>query len=1024
MRLIELHEQLLLEHNVVNTDAIRDYVNQFVSQCRNENGAAWFTTVLAKHLERDEEINVPMTNQNVPRNAPEWLEAAMIRGDDLRVFHPPMHLTVAFDHLCDYLNWLADQNDPVIQSRERLLRVTVPIMMKKADDWVEQDAKAASRTEVQNVKEIFRDGPYRWVEPTTKDALRRDGTILQNCIGSGVYDDEFKSKKYRFFFLHDRKGQPHVAMSYYPHNKSIVELKGKQNTAPVGRYIPLCANFINQHKEMFVNPAETHDVRRMGLSLGDNGDLTTVSETGELFYQIDKVRVFRAKGETGGSDYWFTSPSEGEMFKINIGADGKMYLAAVPEDKETARTLIQKFLNEAFPEGAPEPLLTSYSSQTKNKITELTLPYDYKSKKYGTPEEVSEKAFDLGEVVGYLRGVMNYSKVDEQYVVIDAESGETLFTLAASSSSLSGPNWWYRDDEEFGEKAKLGAALKVFNHLGMPVHADIRDYNQQWRLKQNIYYNADSKTYGSIEQTCPKVWTKGVYSLHARKEVDQTIYMLMRKGDEKPICELSPPSRLTVTEGSESLVHKPLLMALNQCGELTFMRASSELDKYNIFYGNGKWQDRLSAGRLFHKFDDGHFFSVIERSGDLKTFTLYDAEENAIVAININLKAKVPSGVIEFSENKIRASRFILWLFNDLEMDLTDTKDADSNYNVNATNSFLWRMGMFYDLRTEQWKLVQDGTLIHDGGRYRAVKFRNRIFIIDDKDGAVGWFKPEGFQIKDEHLFKPNTAAELYDYLVDFCEDTNYHLPVGEEYTQATRRRVGFTHHPENRKFSRIEDLYPTEVALELPKGYQWVRKAVDKNYHGDEKSQPLHHERYSLCDKDGKSFMRVEFDDDHLKQVSYKAEDERSQNHYRDTSALDEMSDATRKVFIALLEKLDRKLTPMQAKEFGYFRTRSGKYKAIKGNKNLEGYLSGKIEFDDGHEFRCDSYKDEWTLGVEDPDAEHSWDRFKPYLKITLDEEGIESVKYLKKEVKRQPKEYMPYIHKLMKIFATIAGE
>jgi hypothetical protein len=42
----------------------------------------------------------------------------------------------------------------------------------------------------------------------------------------------------------------------------------------------------------------------------------------------------------------------------------------------------------------------------------------------------------------------------------------------------------------------------------------------------------------------------------------------------------------------------------------------------------------------------------------------------------------------------------------------------------------------------------------------------------------------------------------------------------------------------------------------------------------------------------------------------------------------------------------------------------------------------------------------------------------------VKLDDEGIESVKYLNKKVKRKPQEYMPYIQKLMQIFALVSGD
>ena len=81
MRLLELYEQMLLEHNVVNTDAITRYVSQFASQCHNQNAAEWFNVTLARYLERHDQINVPMTDDAIPRNAPDWLDGAFSDHD-------------------------------------------------------------------------------------------------------------------------------------------------------------------------------------------------------------------------------------------------------------------------------------------------------------------------------------------------------------------------------------------------------------------------------------------------------------------------------------------------------------------------------------------------------------------------------------------------------------------------------------------------------------------------------------------------------------------------------------------------------------------------------------------------------------------------------------------------------------------------------------------------------------------------------------------------------------------------------
>lgn len=1084
MRLLEMYEQLLLEHNVVNADAIKRYVSQFASQCHNENAREWFNTVLARHLEKDDHLNVRMTDQNIPRNAPAWLDAAIARGDDLRVFNVPSHLTTSFEHLVDYMNYLADHEDPVIENRDRIMKVTVPQAVTKSEEWSSAEAKKAAQTEATDMKLIHQDGGFKWVEPQTLDALHRDGKILHICTGNGTYDRQFTSKSMRFFILYDSKNQPHVCISVHYSGKTMEgldQVKGKQNKAPIGRYARLCANFLNWLKPSAVG--SNTDVKNMGLVLNAQGQLTTIVEaSGTVVYTIGGVRVYETTGATqhvagdygGGSvsltgvDYWFNS-SEGDLFRIKV-ADGKAYLnlANTTVPVPTIRHLVQQFMNNYFPDGAPPPLSTRYGSSTVNNLQSsndgginLKLRYNALNKKYGSYEEVGELKFEVDGCRAYLWGQEHYSRIQREIFILRGD--ETLFGVPLGSGNdetITSLNVWshsMRDSEAM--LAIKPVIVATLNEIGVPPQADISQHSNKWREKLNLYYSKEKNLWGSYEEVCAKLWERGPYSLWKRNEIGLDYFMMMKKNQCQPVFFIEPEGNLRVFgdvlstktndrdddthEVDKGVVPKLLLTVLNSVSDLGFMKTvanDGSLDEYDIFLveGQPKWQSRASAGQLFHKFDDGSYFTKIGR-GSSDVYNLYGPTDKGILAVTV--EGGDAEGFALLDGSILSASRQVLWLFNEIHVDGIDTVDGGGYYygknESTQPKPVLWKLGMFYDTRGEQWKLIQDGKLLHDGGTYRAINFRNRVFLMDNHDGLLGWFKKDGHLIGEKQSFGNERA--FLSALEDLIDNTSFYMTRGNEHHEDRHRENGFFWHKDENKsinFRDSEKLWPQKTVLKLPKGYEWINKSVDKTFHDAEKEETPHGQSYSLVDSDGKSFMRANFDDDHLKNVRFSTKG--SMDNYALTSDLKEMKDGPqKKAFLALLEKLNKKLTPTQVAEIGWYRTKTGAYKSLASKPILSAYFKGKIDFGDGHIFKRESHRRKkndyandyetvtsWELGTENPDAEYHHEKFKAYLRVILDDEGIDSVQYLKKEVKRQPKEYMPYIHKLMQIFSTISGE
>jgi hypothetical protein len=308
---------------------------------------------------------------------------------------------------------------------------------------------------------------------------------------------------------------------------------------------------------------------------------------------------------------------------------------------------------------------------------------------------------------------------------------------------------------------------------------------------------------------------------------------------------------------------------------------------------------------------------------------------------------------------------------------------------------FLWKLGCFYDNRSEQWKLIQDGKLIFAGTGYRVVRFRNRFFFIDDVKGILGYCKHseavghrgEREYLDDVRTFPEQSFAELYACISDFTrKNDDYVMSKPDDgYGMISQRGEGFFTDDDGH-FKPIEEKYPTTVVLNLPKGLRWIRRAVDAEYSDNEQYEKkegrndndrdrptrLHGERYTLENKKGEKLMRAEFDDedDCLKSIqalNTQEEDDHRRLH-NSVFHLTYLSDDQKKDLFALMSALNKKLTPQQAREAGYYRLKNGKFKAFAGNKMLEGYLDGLIIFPDGHAFAWDKYDKEWELGTLNP--------------------------------------------------------
>ncbi|MBY3433731.1 hypothetical protein HFN89_06160 [Rhizobium laguerreae] len=160
------------------------------------------------------------------------------------------------DHIADWLSasvardmpWLRKVSEDGIPRKFSKFHKVADVLTE-ADAQLAQMARTAMRDadggDGVKIDVRFEDG-WHIAELTSKNALIDEGNAMQHCVGAGSYDSGVRDGTTRIFSFRDRKGQPHVTMEYSVEENKLVQIKGKQNDFPLGRYFDRLVPWIAQ----------------------------------------------------------------------------------------------------------------------------------------------------------------------------------------------------------------------------------------------------------------------------------------------------------------------------------------------------------------------------------------------------------------------------------------------------------------------------------------------------------------------------------------------------------------------------------------------------------------------------------------------------------------------------------------------------------------------------------------------------------------------------------------------------------
>ncbi|CAB4122344.1 PcfJ-like protein [uncultured Caudovirales phage] len=330
INLLENHQVLLLEFNVINVEDIEKKIQALLPRIEYEPARNWFTTAVRKYLINDPESNARVTS--ISSNAPDWLKKGHESGQALYRFHASNDMLQKLGHLIDWLNSLyqtsQEKIDPAsrnAQKKQRLVmlankylrglnaldirQLMAPKQEKvnhQVEDWFRDVNALADDTEDAAGIEGIIDYPnhYRWVSVKSESALSREGKLMGHCVGG--YYPRVKAGQTQIYSLRDPQNAPHCTIEVT--NKQIDQIKGKQNAAPTVKYVPYVQDFLNKIKLPLGNGRS--DLERTGLvydkekqeygSMYDLGEKLGSTSSGlEFVKHAGVIHIFHNKKDYG-----------------------------------------------------------------------------------------------------------------------------------------------------------------------------------------------------------------------------------------------------------------------------------------------------------------------------------------------------------------------------------------------------------------------------------------------------------------------------------------------------------------------------------------------------------------------------------------------------------------------------------------------------------------------------------------------------------------------------------------------------
>ena len=251
-------------------------------------------------------------------NLPDWARTLLSRGEQVYQFNGAKmsdrlknDITTVRDYLYDVATMYVDKVIKIAENTKQKPKIrydylkttneynTFEQALSAAQEWHEKLAENLAKK--QNAQQILSESligaefvmklpnnmtAYRL---TTPEALDFESEYMGHCVGNGGYDANVKNSTTQIYSIRDERGEPHA--TFEVRNNTIQQCKGKQNKAPVAKYMPAIQEFIKSKKF------------ELG---GDTKNTGLVEQDGEYYSILHLPRNFVFRGDLDLSNMGLT----------------------------------------------------------------------------------------------------------------------------------------------------------------------------------------------------------------------------------------------------------------------------------------------------------------------------------------------------------------------------------------------------------------------------------------------------------------------------------------------------------------------------------------------------------------------------------------------------------------------------------------------------------------------------------------------------------------------------------------------
>lgn len=232
---------LVLEANLYNKDKLLIYINSLLERknVQKQQIKDWFLKqYVGWYISSKDDAAKYEVGEISPHNwiegQPEWAKKS-----DIMYFNGWTDNTRDYlGHVIDYFNQL-DENE-----LNKIYKKPYEVVQRELAEWDKflgsKRYKGPPLKEGEDVKTVmtFNDG-YRWEKLITQQAYTAEGEMMGHCVGGYC-----ENKNSVIYSLKDPKGVSHATIEFDLSTKSITQIKGRSNEAPVEKYWPYIKEFI------------------------------------------------------------------------------------------------------------------------------------------------------------------------------------------------------------------------------------------------------------------------------------------------------------------------------------------------------------------------------------------------------------------------------------------------------------------------------------------------------------------------------------------------------------------------------------------------------------------------------------------------------------------------------------------------------------------------------------------------------------------------------------------------------------